>query len=99
MVKHIVMFKLVAFDTPEAKAAKLAEIKTGLEALVDKIEVLKSMKVGINANPAEIYDFVLVSEFEKMEDVEVYAKHPEHVAVAQIIGAVKDSRAGVDFIV
>lgn len=97
MIKHIVMFKLKEFTTPVEKAHKLAEIKEGLEALVDKIEVLKSMKVGVNVNPAEVYDFVLISEFETLEDVEVYAKHPDHVAVAKIIGEVRESRAGIDF--
>lgn len=97
MIKHIVMFKLKEFTTPVEKAYKLAEIKEGLEALVDKIEVLKSMKVGVNVNPAEVYDFVLISEFETLEDVEVYAKHPDHVAVAKIIGEVRESRAGIDF--
>ena len=35
---------------------------------------------------------------DKMEDVDVYAKHPAHVAAAAIISEVKDSRACVDFI-
>lgn len=98
MIKHVVMFKLKEFDTPEEKAKKLADIKEGLESLVSKIEVLNSMKVGINVNPSEVYDFVLISEFESLEDVEVYAKHPDHVAVAKIIGEVRESRAGVDFV-
>lgn len=99
MVRHIVMFKLKEFGTPEAKSAKLAEIKSGLEALVEKIDVLKSMKVGINANPAEVFDFVLESEFEQMEHVDIYAKHPDHVAIAKIIGEVREGRAGIDYIV
>ena len=99
MVRHVVMFKLKEFDSVEEKVAKLEEIKAGLEALVNKIEVLISMKVGINANPAEEFDFVLESEFAEMAHVEIYAKHPEHVAVAQVIGAVKTGRAAVDYIV
>jgi hypothetical protein len=97
MVKHIVSFKMKAFDTPEQKEAKLNEIKAELEALVTKIEVLKSMEVGINANPAEAFDFCLVSEFETMEEVDIYAKHPEHVAVAVKIREHLESRACVDY--
>ena len=32
MVRHIVMFKLKEFETPEAKEAKMQEIKVALEA-------------------------------------------------------------------
>jgi hypothetical protein len=99
MVKHIVLFKLKEFETPEMKDSKLAEIKNALEGLVGKIDVLKSMEVGINANPQETFDFALVSQFEKMEDVEIYAKHPDHLAVAKIIGEVRESRACVDYYV
>ena len=37
MVRHIVMFKLTAFETPADKLAKMQEIKEKLEALQDKI--------------------------------------------------------------
>ncbi|MDD2799233.1 MAG: Dabb family protein [Bacteroidales bacterium] len=97
MVKHIVLFKLKEFESEEAKSSKLSEIKASLEGLTSKIEVLKSMEVGINANSSEMYDFSLTSEFEKMEDVEVYAKHPDHLAVAKIIREHLESRACVDY--
>ena len=41
MIRHIVMFKLKEFATPADKQAKMQEIKTGLEALLDKIDVLR----------------------------------------------------------
>ena len=56
------------------------KFKQALEALPEQIEVLKSIEVGLNENPAETWDLVLVAIVEKMEDVEVYAKHPAHVA-------------------
>ena len=42
MVRHIVMFKLTEFATPADKLAKMQEIKTGLEALIDKLEDVKT---------------------------------------------------------
>ena len=42
MVRHIVMFKLKEFASPAEKQAKLDEIKTRLEALIDKIDVLRT---------------------------------------------------------
>ena len=52
MIRHIVMFKLKEFATPADKQAKMQEIKTGLEALIDKIDVLRMIRVDFNVNPA-----------------------------------------------
>jgi hypothetical protein len=48
-------------------------------------------------NPAEVYDIALVSEFDSLEDVNFYAKHPLHVAAGKILAEVKESRACVDY--
>lgn len=98
MVRHIVMFKLKEFDTPEAKEAKMQEIKIALEALIDKIDVLRMIRLDFNVNPAETWDIILTTELDSLADVNTYANHPEHVAVAKnIIGPVKADRACVDY--
>lgn len=98
MVRHIVMFKLTEFETPAAKQAKMQEIKEKLEALINKIDVLKMIRVDFNCNPAEAWDIILTTELATLEDVNTYATHPEHVAVAKnIIGPVKADRACVDY--
>ena len=95
MVKHIVTFKLKGSDEERMQAAK--DFKDALMALPAQIDVLKSMDVGINSNPAESWDFVLTAVVPTMADVDVYARHPAHVAAAAIISNVKDSRACVDY--
>lgn len=98
MIKHIVMFKLKAFETPAEKEAKLQEIKDKLEALIDKIDVLRSIRVDFNCNPEETWDLILTTELDTLEDVAAYANHPQHVAVSKgIIGPVKADRACVDY--
>ena len=98
MVRHIVMFKLTEFATPADKLAKMQEIKTGLEALIDKIDVLRMIRVDFNINPEETWDIILTTELDSLEDVKTYANHPEHVAVSKgIIGPVKADRACVDY--
>lgn len=98
MVRHIVMFKLKEFATPAEKQAKLDEIKTKLEALIDKIDVLRKIEVKFNCNPEESWDLILITELDSLADVSTYANHPEHVAVAKgIIGPVKADRACVDY--
>jgi plasmid stabilization system protein ParE len=92
------MFKLKEFDTPEAKEAKMQEIKVALEALIDKIDVLRMIRLDFNVNQAETWDIILTTELDSLADVNTYANHPEHVAVAKnIIGPVKADRACVDY--
>ena len=95
MVKHIVPFKLKGSD--EARMQAATDFKDALMALPAQIDVLKSMEVGINSNPAESWDLVLTAVVPTMADVDVYARHPAHVAAAAIISNVKDSRACVDY--
>ncbi len=98
MIRHIVMFKLKEFASPAGKQAKLDEIKTRLEALTDKIDVLRKIEVKFNCNPSEAWDLILITELDSLEDVRAYATHPEHVAVAEgIIAPVKADRACVDY--
>ena len=98
MIRHIVMFTLKKFATPAYKQAKMKEIKTGLEAWLDKIDVLLMIRVDFNVNPAETWDIILTTELDTLEDVSTYANHPEHVAISKgIIGPVKADRACVDY--
>lgn len=98
MIRHIVMFKLKEFQTPAEKEAKMREIRERLEALKDKIDVLRMIRVDFNCNPEETWDIILTTELATLEDVNTYANHPEHVAVAKgIIGPVKADRACVDY--
>ena len=95
MVKHIVSFKLSG--TPEECKEVALKFKAALEALPEQIEVLRSMEVGINENPNETWDVVLTAVVDTMADVDVYAKHPAHVAAAGLLAGHKDSRACVDY--
>ena len=96
MVKHIVSFKLKGEPALRRKVAE--DFKAALLELPAQIECLQSMEVGINENPAEDWDVVLTAIVPTMADVEVYAKHPAHVAAASIVGPHKESRACVDYL-
>lgn len=95
MVKHIVMFKLQGSDEERLDVAR--RFKDALLALPAVIDVLRSMEVGINENPAESWDVVLTAVVDNMEDVAVYANHPAHVAAAELLVGHKESRACVDY--
>lgn len=95
MVKHIVTFKLTG--TPEERLEVAVRFKAALVALPDVIEVLRSIEVGINQNPAETWDVVLTATVDTMADVDVYARHPAHVAAASLLAGHKADRACVDY--
>ena len=95
MVKHIVTFKLTGSDAERLAVAQ--SFKAALEALPGQIDVLRSIEVGINQNPAESWDVVLTAIVDTMADVDVYAKHPAHVAAAGLLAGHKADRACVDY--
>ncbi|MDE6449088.1 MAG: Dabb family protein [Muribaculaceae bacterium] len=95
MVKHIVTFKLTGSDIQRREVAEA--FRDALLQLPDKIDVLRSIEVGINENPAEAWDVVLTAVVDTMADVEIYAKHPAHVAAAGLLAGHKADRACVDY--
>lgn len=95
MVKHIVTFKFNG--TQDVRKDVARQFRDALMKLPDVIDVLHSMEVGINENPAEDWDLVLTAVVDTMEDVEKYACHPAHRAAAAIIGPYKEARACVDY--
>ena len=96
MVKHIVTFKLSGTSSERREGAE--KFRDALLALPAQIDVLVSMEVGINENPSEDWDVVLTAVVPDMPSVEVYAKHPAHVAAASLLAGHKESRACVDYI-
>ncbi len=99
MIRHIVLFKLQAFESQALKEAKMQEIKTKLENLQPLIPELKRIEAGINRNENEQFDISLLTEFETMDDLHIYAAHPDHVAVGKIIREVLEARACVDSVI
>lgn len=97
MVRHIVLFQLKKMESESAKLEVMNAFKNAIEALPKDINVIRSIEVKFNMNPAEIYDIALNSEFDSLEDVNIYAKHPLHVAAGKILADVKESRACVDY--
>ena len=97
MVQHIVMFKFRA-DVPDAlRTEAAAQFKAGIEALPAVIPFIREVKVGLNLNPAELWDICLTSCFDTLDDVKAYSVHPAHKAVASALMQHIAERACVDF--
>jgi hypothetical protein len=81
MIRHIVLFKLRDFGTPEEKMKAAETVRAELLALKKKIPVILEFEVGINftVNDAA-YDLAINSSFSSKEDLKTYQVHPEHQA-------------------
>lgn len=95
MVKHVVTFQFSG--TPAQRLAVAEKFRNALIALPEQIDELKSIEVGINENPSEQWDLVLVAEAETLSDVAIYSAHPAHQAAVALIAPYKSGRACVDF--
>ena len=89
------MFKLSG--TPAERLDVATAFKNALEALPEQIEVLRTIEVGLNQNPAEDWDVVLTAIVDTMAEVEAYAKYPAHLAAAALLAGHKELRACVDY--
>ena len=74
MICHVVMWKL-----KDGKDEIVQTMKHELEKLVGEIPGLLSLEVGIDKDPQNV---VLISKHESWDALELYAKHPLHVAAA-----------------
>lgn len=98
MVKHIVMWKFKDHAEGLSKEENIIKIKSMLEALPGKIDFIREMHVEVNVNPKEgMYDAILISAFDSIEDVEKYRVHPEHKKVSSYVALIKTDRASVDY--
>ena len=98
MLKHIVMFRLKDSAEGHSKGENLRELKTLLEALKEKIPVVKCLEVGMNiGKSASASDIVLYSEFDDMQALEVYREHPEHKKAVDFITKACSERRVVDY--
>lgn len=100
MIKHIVMWKLKDFAEGRNKAENMQIMKNRLEALNGKIPGLEKLEVGFNIDPSEAgFDLVLYSEFKDEQALETYQHHPDHLAVRDFVGKVREKREVVDYLV
>lgn len=95
MIVHIVMFKF----KEKNKAGNIVLVEQKLNALVEKIDELQSIEVGVNFNGSErAFDLSLYSTFNTKEDLKAYSVHEEHLKVLELIREVTFESKVVDYI-
>ena len=94
MIKHLVFFKF----KPEATEAEKQELKTMLDGLPAKIDVIKSYQAGFDViHSARAFDVALIMGFETLADLDIYAKHEHHLPVIERGKDLFAQVASVDF--
>ena len=85
-------------ETAAARASQAAEIAAALRELPRTVPGILALEVHLNEFNAEAnWDLVLVSDHEDQAALDVYATHPDHLAVVGLVKERSAGRAGVDF--
>jgi heme-degrading monooxygenase HmoA len=97
VVKHIVLWNFA----PEVKVEEKEVVGERIRGLLEPIRELVPGAIriqvvyqGLDSGNREV---ALISEFESVEALEVYKKHPAHVEAGKYIRSVTCDRACMDF--
>lgn len=82
MVHHIVAWKFKEEILEERKPALKKAMEENLKSLIGKVPGLLTVEFVSSPIPSSTHDIVLITTLAAAEDIAVYAKHPEHVRVA-----------------
>ena len=98
MVKHIVFWTLKESAEGRSAQQNAQDMKVRLEALSNRIPGLLKLEVGIDFGRTEASaDVALYSEFTDRDALTRYKDHPEHIAVADFVGKIRQERTVVDY--
>jgi hypothetical protein len=99
MIRHVVMWRLRAED-PDEKRAACQLVKQAFESLRGRIPGMTHLEIGIDqSNVDYACDVVLMSEFENVEALAAYGRHPEHLRVRKELRDIRTTRHQVDYVV
>ncbi len=99
MLRHIVMWKLKDQAEGADKATNAAKMKTLLDSCAGLVPGMGKFEVALAQTGLEAtYDVVLYSEFADMACLQAYQQHPTHLAIIPFIGAVREARQCMDYV-
>lgn len=97
MIRHIVMWKFKAVGEGKTREENMALVRERLLALGPIIPQLRRMEIGEDISHTEMsMDLVLLTEFDSVEDMKIYAGHPEHLKVSAYVRKVIETRVVID---
>ena len=98
MVKHIVMWRFRPEAEGKSKRENMEIVRDSLYALVPIIPEIKKMDVGFDLSGTDASaDLCLITEFDSLETLKIYAEHPEHLKVGGYVRKVVETRTVLDY--
>ncbi len=94
MLRHIVMMKFNEKGKAENSAARIKDMLIGL---LETVEPLKKMEVGVSDFNNNVFGLVLTADFEDEAGLNTYRVHPGHVKILDYVKEVVEQIAAVDY--
>lgn len=95
MIRHIVLWRIK--EVPDREAA-LAEIRARILAMKPLIKEIRRLEAGSNVvQGPDAADVVLTSEFDTLEDLAAYQRHPEHLRFVEFMAPLKAEKRVIDY--
>lgn len=100
MIRHIVMWQLKESAEGADKLSNARKMKALLESCKDLVPGILKLEVALAEAGLECTcDIILHMEFDSAHSLDAYQMHPHHVAMKSFIGAVRESRHCMDYLV
>ncbi|MBE6667283.1 MAG: Dabb family protein [Ruminococcaceae bacterium] len=97
MIRHVVMWKFKNEAEGKTKLENMEWVREHLYALVPIIPEIKRMEIGFDITGSDMsMDLMLLTEFDSVEEMKIYANHEEHLKVSKYVRSVIESRVVLD---
>lgn len=94
MIRHVVMVKLNAEVTEDQRDRWMDSVRR----LASEVPGVRNLTIGTDVlHLPRSYDVALVVDFDALDGLLTYERHPAHVAVAAVSRSLSDHIASVDF--
>ncbi len=97
MIRHTIMWKFTDSHDGLDKEGIMQKLEQDFARLKQTIPQIRSMKLERDILRSErSFDMIYLTEFDSLEDLEIYRVHPEHVKIAQFVKNVRTAQAVTD---
>ena len=97
MIRHVVMWKFKDGAEGKTKLENMEWVREHLYALLPIIPEIKRMEIGFDIMGTDMsMDLMLLTEFNSVEEMKIYANHPEHLNVSKYVRKVIETRVVLD---
>jgi len=79
MIRHLVLFKLKDFSSEDERNEAIEMVLLNFRSLIGEIPQIRKYRVERNISEGkDLYDIIIDSDFDSMEDLRSYQEHPAH---------------------